>query len=238
MKRFIFGLLGALTLIIFTSVQVLAVPADISFITANPSDTSIYLKWEKVATYTRISYSTTTYPANYAAGTSAYNDTGIDTNVLSLTAGTTYFFAAWGYDGAYSTNATHIVTTTKAVAIASAGALPTSAPIFTPPTFSAPQAPDTSGFQLSPFTDIIAYFNSAPGGLNMPINNVWEAMTIGFIVCIGGYLFIKTRNFFIAFFVVIFLTWGGAGMKLVQWELLYVEVFVALAAFSLERLVS
>jgi len=61
---------------------------------------SISLTWTKGtgAEKTMIRYDTAGYPANVAAGTQGYYDTGSSTTVGSLSSGQIYYFRAWAWD--------------------------------------------------------------------------------------------------------------------------------------------
>ena len=207
----------------------------------NPSNTAMTISWTipTGAVSSVVRYSTTTFPATIADGTLAYSGTSFHTKVTGLTPGTTYYISAWAFDGAtYSATPATVVTTLHAVAILSGGEPDQPSDIVSFPAFQAPQAPDTTGFQLEPISTILAYFQSAPGGLNMPVANLWETGFIIGLVALGGFLYVKTKNFFVAMIAVMVLTWVGADRELCQWELLYIEATLAVAVFAVERVFS
>ena len=211
---------------------------NVTGLKVNPSNTAMTITWKipTGATSSVVRYSTTTFPADPTAGTLAYSGTSFHTKVTGLTPGTTYYISAWASDGAtYSATPAQVVTTLHASAVLDGGEPVQPTDPFPFPAFQAPQAPDMSGFQLEPISTILAYFQSAPGGLNMPIANLWETAFIIGLIALGGFLYIKTKNFFIAMIAVIVMTWVGADRELCQWELLYIEAFLAAAVFAVER---
>lgn len=69
-------------------------------LTAIPlSSVSVLLNWEKgsLAQKTKVQYSTSDFPTDYNAGTTAYFDEYSSVVVDNLTAGTTYYWSAWSY---------------------------------------------------------------------------------------------------------------------------------------------
>lgn len=237
MKRFIVALV-ILSMAIMPAVAALATPSDTVVVSAIPQDTSIVLTWlTGNATSTVVVYKTTGFPANLADGTVAYNGTGFQTKVTGLTAGTVYYFSLWGHDGTgYSSNATHAEVNTLAVALPTGNATtPINAiPIPTVPAGASSNA-SIAGFNLEPFTSIIAHFNSSQGGLGMPINNAWETIATLIIVFIGLWVYKNNHNFFVAYFIVFILTCFAIGLHLMQWYLAPIELVVGLGVWALER---
>ncbi len=218
---------------------ILAAPGLVVFSNPSPSNTSIILTWTPATSSntTVIRYLTTTFPATPADGISAYSSTNFQCTVSSLTAGTTYYFSAWGYDGSsYSAFPAYCVSTTLAVALPSGGQS-TTTPTFPVPTVppSATQSPDISGFNLEPFTSIIAYFNNVTGGLGMPVANAWESFAIGFIVFCGIGVYTKQKNFFVAYFVVLLLSGVFVTLHLVQGYLVAAEIVIGAGVWAIER---
>lgn len=218
----------------------LAAPGLIVFKSAVPTDTTITLTWTTAsgATSTVIRYRTDTYPTDPADGTSVYSGTGFQCELSGLTAGTVYYFSAWGYDGVdYSASAATMVMNTLPIKLPS-GAEETKTNIIPVPSIpaSANQTPDISGFQLEPFTSIIAYFNDATkGGLGMPTEHAWEVLAaLGIVVC-GAGVYIKMKNFFIAYFLVFLLTIFAVALHLIQGYLIPIEIVIGLGVWALER---
>ena len=89
-------------LLLFIVAPVFAAPGIVVFYNPQPSNTSIILTWAPApaSTSTLIRYSTDTYPLTVADGDLAYNGTGFQDTVSGLVSGTTYYFSAWGFDGA------------------------------------------------------------------------------------------------------------------------------------------
>lgn len=240
-KRIIIPFIWAVVLSLIIATPVMAVPDDMTILIANPSNTSIILTWTIPAgsTSTVIRYSTAAFPANPAAGTGAYAGAGYQTTLSSLVAGTTYFFSAWGYDGAnYSATVFNLAVTTTAVAMPSgAETTANTGPGIPAPVLPASivQVPDESAFNLEPFTSIISYFNSGTGGLGMPVENAWETLVIMGIVTSGMFTYMKTKIFFLAFGVVFALTVGATVLELVQGFLVVIEIVVAAGVWAIDK---
>ena len=219
---------------------VFAAPSDIANISITCTDTTISLWWSIAAgsTSTVIRYSTITYPATPAGGTAVYSGSDSSYTLSGLIAGTTYYFSAWGYDGAtYSTNKITTVITTYPVALPSGGTtvVPPKVPIPTIPS-NATQSANASGLSLQPITNILTYLNDTNyGGLGMPINNLWETIAIFGMVTVSGAIYIKQRNFFIAYFVLFLLTCFAVALKLVQGYLVPIEIAVGVGVWAIER---
>ena len=230
--------LALLLMMALPVVTVLAAPDDAVVVTANPQDTSITLTWiTGNATSTIIRYKTTSFPANPSDGTLAYNGTGFQTTITGLTAGTAYFISVWGFDGvSYSPNPAEVEMNTLAVALPTGGVNPPTnvIPIPTVPAGASSNA-SIAGFDLEPFTSIIAHFNNAQGGLGMPISNAWQTIATLIIVFIGLMVYRSNKNFFVAYFVVFILSAFAVGLNLQQWYLLPIEIVVGLGVWALER---
>ena len=262
MKK-ILGIVGTLiigTLVILPIAVAFAVVSDITDMTANPSNTSIILTWVKVSgsTNTLIRYRTDTFPTDNTDGVQAYfgprfqvtvganvtvelSDTpehvDVGDNITPLTPGQAYFFSAWAEDsGDYSATPFHLVMSTLAVPIPS-GAQDqpqNTLPVPTLPT-NINQAPNPGSFQLEPFTSIVNWFNSSPGGLGMPNEYAWESLAILGIVGGGFLTYTKIRNFFVAYAVIFVLTLFGIGLHLVQGWLLGIEIVIGLGVWGIEH---
>jgi hypothetical protein len=240
MKKRIAALILALIGIFLFSVSVYAAVGDITYLNGDPSTTSIQLAWIKASgsTNTIVRYRTNTYPSTYSDGTSAYSGTANETTLTGLTSGQVYYFAAWGYDGVseYSAASYTWVCSTLSATIPS-GDSETSTLGINVPTVpaEATQNPDESSFNLEPFTSILNYFNSGDGGLGMPTSNMWETLYLLLIVISGLITYIKTKTFFIAFFVVFLMSCFGVGLHLVQAYLVAIEIVVAAGIWAIER---
>ncbi len=209
---------------------------NVLLLKGNPSNTFIVLTWTPptITTNVTIRYRTDTFPTGPANGTSAYAGSGFQCTVSNLTAGQVYYFAEW--DDSDATQETHLVMSTTAVAIPS-GAAGTSTQDLPTPTLpaNALQTPSTTGFNLEPFTGIIAWFNNAPGGFNMPIANAWEFLaTIG-VVGLGILTYIKTKVFFVTFVVVFLATVAGVGLHVMQGILVGIEIVIAVGVWAIDK---
>ncbi len=253
-KRILASLTIASIAIMYFATIVLAFPGPIVFRNGNPSDTSVILYWAKASssTQTVILYRKDIFPTlpTDPLGTLSYNGTASECTVLGLTAGTTYYFSAWGYDSAtltYSLAPANCVVTTSAIAPPS-GAPATSTAIVPIPTIpsSANATANITAFNLEPFTSMILFFvtgnttggsgvATGGGGLGMPANNFWEVLAIGAIVVGGIGTYVRMKNFFIAYFVVFILTCFFVGLHLVQIYLPAIELVIGAGVWALER---
>jgi hypothetical protein len=224
-------ILAVLALLI-TATAVYAIPGDITKFTANPSNTSMILTWVRgtASTSTVIRYRTDTYPANPADGTSAYSGTAAQTNLTGLTAGTVYYFAAWGYDGAnYSASVANLVMSTKAVGDLTGG------DDFPVPTLPAPitQTPIATG--ASNFEPFYTMVNLFAADWEMPANNMWLGFILMGVVGAGIVTYIKIREILVAFGVMEFLLVIGVVFINVPGWILIIPLVLGLGVWAIER---
>lgn len=223
--------------IILTTFIALAVPASITDLIGVPTDTTIKLTWTMAASSnsTLIKYSTTTYPATTADGTTAYNGTASYTTVSSLTAGTPYYFSAWGYDGSdYSASAANLLIVTQPSATGNA-TLP-----YTKPTIpaNATADPDTSGWSISPIDDIIAYFadpTAAHGGLGMPTDNLIMFMAGVAVSGMSITAYIKWRSFGAAWFIAFVLSSVFSLIGIMQWIVVGLLFIIGMGVWAIDK---
>lgn len=251
----VLAVFGILVLTILPFVVVFALPVgNITDMTANPSNTSMILTWVKASPSTRtlIRYKTDTFSANISDGTQVYFSTGFQVtmganvtseshvsgdNVDALAPGQVFYITAWGeVSGNYSVTPMHLVMSTLAVAIPS-GAQDQPSNTLPVPTLPSTmnQTPDTSAFNLEPFTSIVNWFNNGPGGLGMPNAYAWESIAIVGLVGTGFLTYTKIRNFFVAYAVVFLLTLFAIGLHLVQGWLFGVEIVIGAGVWGIEH---
>jgi hypothetical protein len=234
MKKILTGFLIALVATLLVALPVLAVVGNVTDLICSPEDVSIHLKWTKATTSTTtvIRYRTDEFPTSYNDGTLSYNGTGYETDITGLTAGQSYYFAAWGFDGAnYSTNAYYKATTTVyTIGLSTNQTVPSP---LVPANINI--APVITGFNFEPFTSIISNFVSTPGGLGMPVENTWEWLTLVGMVALSLIVYIQTKEFLIAFVILILLTAGGWYLGLTQGLLLAFEIPIALGVWGIEH---
>ena len=171
-----------------------------------PTDTTISLRWIIGAgnTSTVIRYSTTGYPATRSDGTSVSGSaiTGNNYMLTGLTAGTTYYFSAWGYNGStYSPTAVTLVMNTASVN----NAVTATGDAFPIPTFPTQwnQVPSSTG--LSRFEPFYSLINSFAADWQMPQDNGWLGFILFGIAFISILVYIKVKEIFVALFVSEFL---------------------------------
>lgn len=233
MRKIIFGLVTAIILLAVTVSPVMAT-ADITSVNANATKTTVTLRWTKIGTSTLVRYATNTFPATTATGTSAYSGADYFTTVTGLTSGTTYFFSIWAYDGAnYSTNAYHIAVTTLFADVATGSE---SASRDIPPIPALPAdlvaAPNTGGLDLEPFSTILEAFNSAPGGFNMPVANIYETAVYIGITLAAGFIYKLSKSLLITWVLAVALSFAGYRMELCQIHGIIVLIVLGLGAWA------
>lgn len=232
MKKIIYSLLTSLIVSLSFISVALAAPATITDFVGTATYNSVYLTWVQSGNNTLIRYSTTTYPATIADGILAYNGTSSYALVEGLTAGATYYFSAWGFDGNYSATAAPLVINT----------LPSSSENttlpFNKPTMPTQEDPDSSGWSIYPLDIVIDYFSdntSSHGGLGTQSDNVIMFIA-GFIVTgisIGSY--IKWRSFFGALAVALVLSSGASLIGAMQWIVPVMLLAVGFAVAAVNR---
>lgn len=234
MKKIVYAInLIIMAMLILPTAIALAVPGSITDFVGIPTDTTIYMTWVRpsTATSTLIKYSTTTYPVTTSNGTTAYNGTAQYTSLSSLTAGTTYYFSAWGYDGSdYSATATNLAITTYPAVAAN-----TTIPI-NKPTIPANVAanPDTSGWSIYPFDVILDWFadpSASHGGLGMPVNNTVSFLSGLGVTMLGVGTYAKWKSFGTAWAVAMILSCGAASIGAMQW---IIPIFLIITGLGID----
>ena len=216
---------------------VLAVPGGVTSLIGTVTDTSVYLTWVNASSSnsTLIRHSTTTYPATTDNGTVSYNGTASYATISGLTAGATYYFSAWGFDGSdYSATAANLVVTTLP-SVSENTTVP-----FPKPSLPAvvTQDPTISGWSIYPIDVIIDWFadpNVTHGGLGMPVDNVVMFMAgLGVtFVSLGSY--IKWRSFLTSWFIAFLLSIGLSSIGVMQWIVVIYLLLVGLAVAALNN---
>jgi hypothetical protein len=215
---------------------VLAAPGVVTDLVGMPTSTTINLRWTPAesSTSTVIRYSTTSYPATVAGGSSAYNGTGSYVEISGLTAGANYYFSAWGYDGAdYGTVVNLMITTDSEVS--GNNTMPFSAPAL--PANMADD-PDSSGWDISPIDDIISYFSdptSAHGGLGMPTDNFIMFLAGLGVAGLSLISYIKWRSFFTSWFIALILCAFCAYLGVMQWLVVPFLLIFGVGVWSVQQ---
>jgi len=176
--------------------------ADVTDLRAIPHSGSVSLNWTKPsgATNTMVRFAYDDFPPTEADGTEVYFDTGNNTTHTSLTAGTTYYYSAWGESGGtYSTNPAEVAITTLPVGAASE---------------DIPEAAMPTGWYQAPdYTNLsnLGIFYIAGNGLaddiGMPRATAWVTLMIILAAGVAFLLYWRTHN--------IFATIGGASVVMV-----------------------
>jgi len=208
-------------------------PVFVTNLKAIPFPTTMSLSWVRAVGYSQtvIRYSTTTYPATIADGTLVYSGTGINYIQTGLTAGTTYYYTAWGYNGAtYTSDAS----AAKVLMTTIVGTVPASTTIPTPsqPTPSAPSS--TNWFAgLQPFSGFIKGFETSWG-----MNTDTMPFTIGIIILlvVGVGLYLKTKSPLIAIVADFVVDFGLIAMGLLSTWTVGVVIAFGLGVWALENI--
>ncbi len=228
----------ALTAMLCVSYVALAAPASVTnFVSTSITSTSISLSWIPASgsTSTVIRYSTVTYPTTPAGGTAAYSGSLNYATVSGLTAGTTYYFSAWGYDGAnYSATSTPLALSTLSTTSGD-----TTIPFANPAMpASVYQDPSITGWSWHPLDDIVEYFSdnaTAHGGLGMTSNNVMMFIIGVAVTGIGLLTYIKWHTFFASWFIVLVLSGLFSMMHIMQWMVFIFLLIVGAGVWAIEK---
>lgn len=239
MKKILTGIGISVVSLLLLATVALAVPSSVTDFFGTATSSKIYLRWQMATSSnsTVIRYSTTTYPTAVTGGTSAYNGTASYASLTGLTAGTNYYFSAWGYDGSdYSATYTTLVVTTL-VDISDNTSLP-----YTKPTMPADIAsdPDSSGWSIAPFDDILEYFadeTNTHGGLGMPVDNL--IMFIAGVITAGISVasYTKWHNFAGSWFLALILCCGFCSVGVMQWIVIVYLLLIGGGTVAISRVV-
>jgi hypothetical protein len=236
-SRIFAAVIVAIILSLVIVIPVFAVAGVTSF-SAIPADTTMSLKWVKATgyNYTLIRQSTTAYPVSPTGGdgTTVY-PSGSSTSAISfivtgLTAGTTYYYTAWGYNGATYTadgSAAHAMMTTTAGA-GTSDVLPT-------PPYDVPTEPVSTGWfdGLQPFSGFVLGFEQAWG-----MKTTMMPFTLGIIILLitGVGLYITTKSPLIAIVGDFTVDFGLIAMGLLSPYTLAVVLAFGLGVWGLENI--
>lgn len=206
------------------------ISSNVTNLQAIPADTSIKLSWS-IATgssSTIIRYSTTTYPATPTGGTSAYSGNGVRYVLTGLATGTTYYFAAWGFDGTnYSSSPdTALITTTAGAA--AGDVLPT-------PPYTTPTAPSSTGWfaGLQPFSGFVQGFENAWG---METNTMPFTLGILILLVAGIGIYLKTKSPFVAIVADFAIDFGLIALGLLSPYTIGVVIAFGVGIWALENI--
>ncbi len=194
--------------------------------------TSISLAWTKAtgATDTLIRRKTGGYPTSITDGTLVYQGTGTSYEDTGLTSGTTYYYSAWGYSGAYySASSTTLMVTTLASSAEEEGVTS----VTTPDTWF--QAPDYTNMSNWPFYEIA---NFAFDSFSLPRSTGWYIMALIFATACGiiFYSAFENSNLFLSCGVVAVVMIFESMLKLVPlWNILPFAIVAITGIFVGER---
>lgn len=226
---FVLALIGILG---FATLVWAIVPGNVSNLKGIPTNTTISLTWTEgsSATDTLVRFSTTTYPATTADGTQIYLGTNNHYLHQSLTAGTTYYYSAWGKNGGdYSVTAAHLVMTTASTSEISGGdVVPT-------PAFPAEWNQNASGTKLAKFEPFYSLVNSFVASWGMPAGVGWLGIWLIGTVILSLIVYVKVKEIFIALAVSELLLFFGVPLVIVPAWMLVIPIVVGLGVWSIER---
>lgn len=237
LRRLSIGSGIALSLLLCLTMVALAALGSVTDLVGVATDTTITLTWSPAtdSTHTIIRYSTTTYPTTVGGGTSSYNGTGYYVTMTSLTAGTTYYFSAWGFDGtAYSATELNYQITTQP-AVSSNTSIPFSQPSI--PTETT-QDPDTSGWSIYPLDEIISWFadpSVTHGGLGMPVNNVVMFIAGVAVTSVSILTYTKWRSFWTSWTIAIILCSFLVSIQVMQGLVIGFLLLAGLGVWTIEK---
>jgi len=213
----------------------LAAPGLVTDLIAVVTDTTISLTWTPAesSNSTVIRHSTTGYPTTETGGTSSYNGTGSYVTVTGLTAGTTYYFSAWGYDGTNYGAVVHLVVTTHAAISDN-----TTIPYDKPSVAGATEDPNIGVWSIHPIDKILDYFADptvAHGGLGMPTNNLVMFLAGVGVTFVGLGTYVKWRSFFSSWFIVLILSSLASTIGAMQWITVGFLLLVGAGVWAVEK---
>jgi hypothetical protein len=196
-----------------------------------PSATSISLSWVKPSGSNNvlIRCRNDTYPTTTADGAQVYYGSDISYIQASLVSGMTYYYSLWGESGGvYSTTPLNLVLTTSGSS-STIGELPE---ITLPGNMNQKSSSASWYDNLQPFTGIISAFADDWG---MPRDNSMLTLSAFVMVSFGAGAYIKTRNFFISYAIVIALDLLAIGMHVMFGWSLYVLLALGLGVWAIEH---
>ncbi len=160
-----------------------------------PTDITIQLTWTlgTGASGTLVRMSTTAYPTTTSDGVSVYNGTSGAFKVLNLTAGTTYYFSAWGYSGAtYSASYTTKLVTTQAAGIPGASNTSTGTAVQIPNVARWIGSPNYQTLENVPL--LYPAVNGAADSLQMPREIAWAVLAFLTALITGIAVYFKSHS--------------------------------------------
>jgi len=180
-----------------------------SSIKAICNSTSISLNWIKGtgSNQTVIRYKTGSYPSSYTDGASAYFGTGESVIIPSLTAGTTYYVAAYGFNGGtYSSTPAQVMGTTIAFDTSPAAATKLVAPTTDSTWTQTPSSAKVATFPV--YGQIVQNVATA---YNQPVNYLWYFIWMMIAAVLGIVTYLRGNyNYVLASGVM--LIWIGIGV--------------------------
>lgn len=208
------------------------VPGNVSNLKGIPTNTTISLTWTEgsLATDTLVRFSTTTYPPTVADGTQIYLGTNNHFLHETLTAGTTYYYSAWGKNGGdYSATAANLVMTTASTSEISGGdVIPTAA-------FPGAWNQSASGTKLANFEPFYTLVNNFVASWQMPAAVGWLGIWLIGSVIIAIIVYVKVKEIFIALATLELMLFFGVPVVIVPAWMLVVPIIVGLGVWSIER---
>ena len=233
------AIVSILSLIITTPVLA---TTDITELKAIPTDTTMSLIWVRATgyNYTVIQSSTTGFPATPLDGTRIYSGAGnsyiqeaVDpsaTPLVPLSAGTTYYYTAWGYDGV---NYTPDGSADQALMTTTAGT--GTSDILTTPPYVTPTEPSSTGWftGLQPFSGFVQGFEQSWG-----MKTDTMPFTVGILILLvaGVGIYLKTKSPFVAIVADFVIDFGLIGLGLLSAYTVGVVLAFGLGVWALENI--
>ena len=198
------------------------------------TDTEMTITWQVAsnALDTIVQYKTGGYPTSPTDGTTAYNGAGIICIQTGLVAGTTYYYSAWGYNGAtYSASVDNFMMTTSATN--SSGVVSTTIPV--PSQNMNPPAPSSSSWftNMQPFSGFVRSFENSWG---MSTDLMQYSFGILILLAAGFFLYIKTKSPLMPFIGGIIIDFGLILLNLMPAYSVAIIIAFGLGVWSLENI--
>lgn len=208
----------------FTTGDALGPPTN--FRVTKITSSSLSLAWTKgdYAPYTWINYKAGEYPSDHSDGTNIYDGAESACTVSDLTAGTTYYFRAWGYDlypASWSIGYAQLFVTTSAEGAPGEGTWPTPT---NPNWITTADASKLTGMPGYGIVDDVA------AKLDMTTGNMFCIILIMLAAALNVLVYVLSRSVIVAIVVVVFVLLVGLAAGPIPGWIFFIYLVIAIPA--------